>query len=157
MGIKKSKLILAGVLFFCGLFLSVYTSKVMTLFIEKQIHTLEDLQSIKFSYALSSLMIDSKQGTLFLCIQGFITILLVILVMNHKTSQFESPMVNITPNIQTPIAAGQKQHGSAAWLKKPEYKKAFGSYLLDPGEPKIKELVNSGYEDLDFMENKKQE
>jgi len=25
------------------------------------------------------------------------------------------------------------------------------------GEPKIKELVNSGYEDLDFMENKKQE
>ena len=77
MGIKKSKLIFAGVLFVCGLFLSIYASMVIKLFIERQIQTLEVLKSIKFSYALANLFSDSKQGTLFLCIQGLITLLLI--------------------------------------------------------------------------------
>ena len=155
MGIRKSKFILAGVLFFAGLFASVWLSAAVTGFIGHEIQTLDELKTLTFGAAMATVAANSKCLTLFLCCQGLITLLLIVLIMNKKTSQYESPMRRITPEIKTPVAAGQKQHGSAEWLRRDEYKAAFGVYILDPGDPLIAELIKDGYKDLEFMKPKK--
>ena len=57
----------------------------------------------------------------------------------------------ITPGIQTPAAVGQYQHGSAKWLTDKEKDKTFYNFILDPKDPKIKALLDGGYDGLDFM------
>jgi hypothetical protein len=154
MGVKRSKWFFAGALFIIGTFVSVYSAAAVTGFIERTIQDFSDLKSITLGTAIASAMTNDKCGTLFLCSQGAITLLITVLLMNKKTSQYESPMLKITPKIRTPAMAGQKQHGSAEWLKKSEYMNAFSSYLIDPADPRIKNLTEQGYSDLDFMKNK---
>jgi len=57
----------------------------------------------------------------------------------------------VTPDIQTPAAVGQYQHGLAKWLSEKEKDKAFESFVLDPDDELIKGLLQSGYDGLDFM------
>jgi type IV secretion system protein VirD4 len=64
---------------------------------------------------------------------------------------YQSHLRTVTPDIQTPVAVGQYQHGSAKWLTNKEKDKAFESFVLDPNAPQIKELLWSGYDELDFM------
>ena len=155
MGVRKSKWILAGFLFVAGLFVSIWLSAAVTGFVEREIQDFAELKSLSFGAAMAMLKSNDKCAMLFLCCQGLVSLLLVILVMNKKTSQYESAMRRITPDIKTPVAAGQKQHGSAEWLRRDEYKTAFGSYILNPGDPQIKELIKHGYDDLEFMKPKK--
>jgi len=60
-------------------------------------------------------------------------------------------LLTVTPDIQTPKAVGQYQHGSSRWLKDAEKEKAFKSYILDPSDPLIKSLIETGYDGLDFL------
>jgi type IV secretion system protein VirD4 len=66
---------------------------------------------------------------------------------------YQSNLNAVTPDIQTPAAVGQYQHGSAKWLNDKEKDKAFENFVLDPNDPQIKELLRSGYDGLDFMES----
>lgn len=45
-----------------------------------------------------------------------------------------------------PKAVGQYQHGSARWMREEEMDSSFDAYLLDPGDPAIRELLQTGYE-----------
>ena len=64
---------------------------------------------------------------------------------------YESDLDTITPEIRTPKAVGQYQHGSARWMSDAEKGKAFDSFTLDPDDPAIRELLKTGYDGLDFM------
>lgn len=67
---------------------------------------------------------------------------------------YESDLDTITPEIQTPRAVGQYQHGSARWMTDSEKDKAFDSYILDPHNPTIRQLLDTGYDGLDFLKEK---
>ena len=67
---------------------------------------------------------------------------------------YESDLDTITPEIQTPRAVGQYQHGSARWMTDSEKDKAFDSYILDPHDPTIRQLLETGYDGLDFLKEK---
>ena len=69
-------------------------------------------------------------------------------------SDNESDLDTITPEIQTPRAVGQYQHGSARWMTDSEKDKAFDSYILDPHNPTIRQLLDTGYDGLDFLKEK---
>ncbi len=91
---------------------------------------------------------------IYLCLQGFI---LVLSVMYYLTNlrPYQSDLMEITPDIKTPVAVGQYQHGSASWLKDSEKDKAFESFVLDPDDPQIKKLIETGYDNLEFLKGKK--
>ena len=49
------------------------------------------------------------------------------------------------------LAVGQYQHGSARWMSDAEKEKAFDSFILDPNDSAMRELLKTGYDGLDFM------
>lgn len=55
---------------------------------------------------------------------------IVMLLLNRKGSAYESELIKITDKISTPVAAGQKQHGSAKWMSRKEFDKHFNYHEL---------------------------
>ena len=90
---------------------------------------------------------------LYLCLQGFVSVLAVMFFLTNMRP-YESDLDTITPEIQTPRAVGQYQHGSARWMTDSEKDKAFDSYILDPHTPTIRQLLDTGYDGLDFLKEK---
>ena len=91
--------------------------------------------------------------TLFMCLAGFSFILSIVFFLTNMRP-YQSHLRTITPDIETPAAVGQYQHGSAKWLDDKEKDKAFESFILDPNDKQIAELLRSGYDGLDFMKVK---
>ena len=90
---------------------------------------------------------------LYLCLQGFALILAVMFFLTNFRP-YQSSLDEITPDIQTPKAVGQYQHGSARWMREEEMDSSFDAYLLDPGDPAIRELLQTGYDGLDFLKER---
>ena len=90
---------------------------------------------------------------LYLCLQGFCKCVGGY-VLPDQHEAYESDLDTITPEIQTPRAVGQYQHGSARWMTDSEKDKAFDSYILDPHNPTIRQLLDTGYDGLDFLKEK---
>lgn len=70
---------------------------------------------------------------------------------NNKA--YQSKLIKVTPNIYTPVPAGQNQYGSARWLTEKEKGKVFKSYILNPNNAFIKKLILEGYKDLEGGED----
>ena len=64
-------------------------------------------------------------------------------------------MIKVTADIKTPAIAGQKQHGSARWQTKKEIYQKFDVARLDKNNPIIKDLIEHGYDDLEFYKNER--
>lgn len=64
-----------------------------------------------------------------------IIISLQVFILDNKKS-YASEVMEITPDIHTPVPAGQGQHGTARWLKKDEFDQTFDHYTLKPGDLK---------------------
>jgi type IV secretion system protein VirD4 len=103
-----------------------------------------------FFESIGSMAASKQHFMLFLCLMGFSLIMSVVFFLTNMRP-YQSHLRTITPDIQTPAAVGQYQHGSAKWLTDKEKDKAFESFVLDPNDPQIKELLRSGYDGLDFM------
>lgn len=102
---------------------------------------------------LASLFSNRQHMMLYLCLQGFVSVLAVMFFLTNMRP-YESDLDTITPEIQTPRAVGQYQHGSARWMTDSEKDKAFDSYILDPHNPTIRQLLDTGYDGLDFLKEK---
>lgn len=87
---------------------------------------------------------------LFVCLQGFILILSIMFFLINLRP-YQSDLDEVTPDIQTPKAVGQYQHGSSRWLMDSEKEKAFKSFILDPNDKLIKNFLTTGYDGLDFL------
>lgn len=101
-------------------------------------------------HCLKSLVTEGQHFLLFLCIQGFFLIL-AVLFFTANLHPYQSDLDEITPDIRTPRAVGQYQHGSARWMTDTEKDRAFSSFVLNPHDQTIKALLNSGYDDIDFI------
>ena len=145
----KPKLIMCAAIFFVGSFVSVFMSTALHNILSGEMTTLE---IAGFSECISSIAASRQHLMLFFCLSGFMLILAAVFFLTNMRP-YQSQLNSVTPDIQTPAAVGQYQHGSAKWLTEREKDKAFESFILDPNDPQIKALIRSGYDGLDFMKD----
>ena len=89
---------------------------------------------------------------LFLSFECFVILCCVLFFVQNSRS-YQSDLMKVTDDIEIPVPVGQYQHGSSRWLKEEEKEKVFEAYNLDPSNPVIKELIATGYDGLDFINN----
>lgn len=146
----KRKLIVAAICFMLALFVNVYLSEVVLQVVGR---TFNGFSDISFFGSLKSMAENATHRTIFWCIQIFVVLGLVLLIASRMVSM-ESKMITVTADIKTPAVAGQKQHGSARWQTKKEIFKNFNVARLDKNNTVISELINHGYDDLEFYKGK---
>jgi type IV secretion system protein VirD4 len=65
-----------------------------------------------------------------LCVCFVIVAGIAALLLMSRRETFESDTTAVAGELQTPVAIGQGQHGTARWLKRDERRKAFAVYRL---------------------------
>lgn len=148
---RKPKLTICVLIFFAGGIFNLFFSTTLHGLLTRK---MTRLTILPFGRCASSLFNNRQHLMLFLCLQGFILILALLFYLTNLRP-YQSDLDTITPDIKTPKAVGQFQHGSARWLTDKEKNKAFGSFVLDPDNPQIKKLIQTGYDDLEFLKDKK--
>jgi len=143
----KPKIIMCICIFLVGCFVSVFFSTALHNILSGKMTT---LKIAGFSECISSIAASRQHLMLFFCLSGFMLILATAFFLTNMRP-YQSHLNTVTPDIQTPAAVGQYQHGSAKWLTEKEKDKAFESFILDPNDARIKELIRTGYDGLDFM------
>jgi type IV secretion system protein VirD4 len=126
---KRIKLIMSVLIFLVGLWLNIHFSTTLHFALTGKY---EVLRWIPFSECVRSMKADEAHWYLFMCFQGFVLLSAIYYyVANHKP--YQSNLIQITPDISTPVSAGQKQFGSARWMTDKEKEKEFRSYEMDKG------------------------
>ena len=146
----KRKLIVSAICFMLALFINVYLSEVVFQIVGR---TFNGFSGISFFGSLKSMAENATHRTIFWCIQIFVVLGLVLLIASRMVSM-ESKMITVTADIKTPAVAGQKQHGSARWQTKKEIFKSFNVARLDKNNTVISEIINHGYDYLEFYKGK---
>ena len=147
----KPKLILFTVIFLLGGLFNLFFSTAIHHLLTRNVATLKFLP---ITVCFQSLVSSKQHLTLFLLIQGFF-LLAAVLFSTANLYPYKSDLDEITPDIKTPKAVGQFQHGSARWLTDAEKSRAFESYVLNPHNNEIKRLIDTAYEDIDFMKTER--
>ena len=143
----KPKLVICALIFFIGGMLNLFFSTALDGLLS---HKITKLSFPPLTECLSSLVSSRQHFLLFLCIQGFF-LLLAVLFFTTNLYPYKSDLDQVTPEIQTPKAVGQYQHGSARWLTEAEKNTNFNSFLIDPEDNLIKSLIESGYDGIEFI------
>ena len=149
----KSKLFIPLLIFIGGAIVNLFFSTALVSLLS---HRLPRLTILPIEYCIESLVTSRQHFLLFLCIQGFF-LLLAVLYYTTDMHSYKSELDQITPDIETPRAVGQYQHGSARWMSDSEKDSTFSSYVINPNDKYIKSLIDSGYDDIDFMKRKDNE
>lgn len=141
----KRRIIMAGMATAMGTVANVYFCTLL--------HLLLKTKSLEFDFPTLSSCIQSLVSVkshlmLFLCFEGFIILFAAFLFFSNN-KPYQSRMMQITTEISTPVAVGQKQHGSARWMTEKEKNTIFQSYGLNPKDSTIKELIERGLEDIE--------
>jgi len=145
---KNQKILIATLIFLVGLWMNIYFSTNLHFILSKQTET---LSLVSLSAATYSMMSSKAHLSLFLYMQGFITLFaLFYYVANNKP--YQSELVEITPTISTPVVAGQKQFGSACWLTEEEKEEVFKSFTLDINQRAFKEIIRKSKEESEKTE-----
>lgn len=143
----KEKLILSSIIIGFGTIFNLFFTAALHGLLSRQFNT---LTFIPLWQCLTGLFAEKQQLLMFLSFEGFILLCCVLFfVQNSRT--YQSELIQIADDIYTPASVGQYQHGSARWLKESEKDKVFKSQLIDPANPIIKELLDSGYDNLPFL------
>ncbi|WFD10852.1 VirD4-like conjugal transfer protein, CD1115 family [Tepidibacter hydrothermalis] len=142
---KKQKLIIAALIFLVGLWINIYFSTNLHFLLTKQ---MEVLSFIPIKDCMISMATSKAHLSLFLCLQGFSFLFAVFYyIANHKP--YQSELVEVTPQISTPVAAGQKQFGSAKWLTDKEKDTAFESFIIESNNDGFKPLLDANKRELE--------
>ncbi|TYA14760.1 TRAG family protein [Paenibacillus faecis] len=149
----KQKIWIAVLLFTVG--------GVLNLFISTAIHRLLSGTSTRLvvppiADCLDSLLTTRPDFLLFGCMQGFV-LLLAVLYFLANSQPYQSKLRKVAPGIETPVPTGQHQHGSARWLQEDEWPRAFDHCTLELRHPSIRHLLNTGYDDLQFLKSSERE
>lgn len=131
---KRIKLIISVLIFLVGLWLNIHFSTTLHFALSGKF---DELRWINFDECIRSMLSDEAHKYLFICLQGLILLsALYYYVANHKP--YQSNLMQITPEISTPVPAGQKQFGSARWMTDKEKEKSFRCYEMNKsGDTKL--------------------
>lgn len=149
---KKEKLILSAVLFGIGTIFNLFFTAALHGLLSRRYTT---LTLISLWDCIAGLFTQRQQSLLFLSFEGFLCLCGVLFwVQNNRP--YQSELVRVAEDIYTPAPVGQYQHGSARWLRNAEKSKVFGTQVISPQNELIRELLDTGYSDLPFMQKKKE-
>lgn len=146
---KKEKLILVSILMTAVTVFNLYFTAALHGLFSGQNHT---LVLVPFTQCLKGLFAERQQFLLFLSFEGFL-ILCGILFWVQNNRPYQSELVKVADEIYTPAPTGQYQHGSSRWLKKEEREHVFRTQTIDPHNPVIHMLLETGYDNLPFLQN----
>lgn len=144
---KKEKVLLSVVIIGIGSIFNLFFTATLHGLLSRQYDT---LILIPLFECITGLFIQQQQFYLFLSFEGFICLCL-ILFWTQNDRPYQSDLIKVADDICTPAAVGQFQHGSSRWLKEDEKCKAFKIQDIDPTNPLICKLLETGYDDLLFM------
>lgn len=99
---------------------------------------------------ISGLFTEQRQGMLFLAFEGFVALCCVLFFVQNSRA-YQSDLMKVTDEIQIPVPVGQYQHGSSRWMREEEKDKVFQVCVINPTDPVIRQLIDTGYEGLDFL------
>jgi len=108
---------------------------------------IDDISMLQPGLIMKSITENERHRLLTLCVEFVIVAGIAALMLMSRRETYESDTSAIAGSIQTPIAIGQGQHGTARWMKGAERLKAFSVYRLEDSEPKFAALMRSGARD----------
>ena len=136
---NKKKISIIAILSMLNIPLSIILSAI--------IHT--KMAKIEFS----QIVVDKQLLLLFFLLYLLVEVIIVMLFGFGSKNSFQSETVSITDKLRTPEIMGQGQHGTARWLTKKEFRKAFKCNILSNAN----DTFNSGGIIVGYEKNKKQE
>lgn len=133
-------------------FFEITIGTIINVYISSYLHNLLSNNALSFiiptfSESISSIILNRQNLLLFSSFE-VLTLLIAVYIMTTKTKAYQSKLQMITPNIYTPVPAGQKQFGSARWMKREEKEKVFSVCKLDTRDSLISYLIKSGDSDI---------
>lgn len=123
----KAKLLICSLIFTIGGLVNIFFTTSVHSILSRQSKV---LQLFSVMECLKSVANSKLHLMLFLCFQGLVVVMAVMFFFTNLRP-YQSNLVEITPDIKTPVSVGQYQHGSARWLKDEEKDKVFDSFVLD--------------------------
>lgn len=145
---KKEKLILSVILLAVGTVLNLFFTAALHGLMSRRYDT---LALVPFFRCLSGLFTERRQLLLFLSFEGFLALCCILFWVQNSRS-YQSELVKVAGDIYTPAPSGQYQHGSSRWLKKEERDRVFETQIIDPHNEVIRMLLDTGYDNLPFLE-----
>ena len=147
---KKEKMILASIIFGVGTIAILFFSATLHSLLANQTDT---LTLIPIWECIVGIFTEKQHLLLFLSFEGFLILCIVVFFVQNDRA-YQSDLIEITADIKTPAPVGQHQHGSARWLKEDEKGTVFDTVVIDPQNKVIKKLLDTGYDNLDFLKTK---
>ena len=146
---KKEMIILGSILAGLGTLFNLFFTAALHRMLSGQMET---LALVPIGECVSGLFSQQRQGMLFLSFECFI-VLCCILFFTQNSRAYQSDLMKVTDEIEIPVSAGQFQHGSSRWMREEEKDRIFEVCMLNPADPVIRELIETGYEGLGFMQD----
>lgn len=131
---KKRKIVLI-----VGTLMSIVIGLTISTFLHIMLKKLS-MQEFNMLYEIAT---NREYLKLFLFITGIIEVLIIATCFMRDSNSFESSVVKVTNNIETPIAVGQGQHGTSRWLTDSEFKNKFKCNVLS--EPQLNKEQKYNY------------
>lgn len=85
----------------------------------------------------------------FLLLEACALLAVIWMLFSRQHVQYKSSTVQICPGIETPVADGQGQYGTARWMSEQELTSVFLSVRVDPNDELLRELRKAGRDDLE--------
>ncbi len=123
----RAKLIICSLIFTVGGLTNIFFTTSVHSVLSRQNTALQLFSLVE---CLKSMENNKQHLMLFLSFQGLVALIAVLFFFTNLRP-YQSNLVEITPDIKTPVSVGQYQHGSARWLKDEEKEKVFDSFVLD--------------------------
>lgn len=148
---KKEKLILGSMIIGLGTIFNLFFTAALHGLLSHRVRT---LTLLPLWDCIAGLFTQRQQLLLFLSFEGFLCLCCVLFwVQNNRP--YQSELVRVAEDIFTPAPVGQYQHGSARWLRDEEKCKVFGTQIINPANPLIRKLLDTGFDDLPFVKESK--
>ena len=117
-----------------------------------------------FSKELDSLTLNPLEGwaavlggglplRFYLLFTASVALFLVWFVTNENSLNYKDKLQRITPNIATPLPAGQGQFGTARWSGEAEQRRIFTVWSMNRRSPELRTLLQAGMDDRKEIQN----
>ena len=112
-------------------FVILYASVFTAIFLDSTLKNPEQIKFVTDPVAMKQCISNNEQIRMFTIFFFVILLLGIITLLVGGKSSFKVDMIEITPEIHTPVPVGQGQHGTAKWLNKKDFDKVFDSVIID--------------------------
>lgn len=112
-------------------FVILYASAFTAIFLDSTLKNPEQIKFVTDPVAMKQCISNNEQIRMFTIFFFVILLLGIITLLVGGKSSFKVDMIEITPEIHTPVPVGQGQHGTAKWLPNEKFDQVFDSVIID--------------------------